>query len=368
MKKILLSIIISLLLIPSISMAQGCMGGGDKDGVQVVGYIQPQYEYQFLGDDVAPLHGLKSNNSFYFNRARIGVVGNIPYDFSYYVLAELSPSKKGPYILDAFISYKRYDPYLNISVGQFKAPFGLELSTPCQSLHTVDRSMVVNELASPFRDLGLMLFGSTGELFGRKDLIAYKFTITNGTGMNMMDADKYKDYLGRIIISPLEWIHLGASYKTGKAVSPVADTLTDTRSRWGVDLAVEKLNFTLQAEYISGTDKGTSLVGGGCGGTPTPVLGDFKKNGYMAQLLYMTKWGIQPVVKFESYDPNSANDTDVTKFDKQQDWTFGFNYFFNESTRLQVNYVYRSEQSGDTDATYHEKANDFLVMQVQVQF
>ena len=95
---------ISLLLMPTISMAQGCMGGGDKDGVQVVGYIQPQYEYQFLGDGVEPMHGLKSNNSFYFNRARIGVVGNIPYDFSYYVLAELSPSKSGPYILDAFVT------------------------------------------------------------------------------------------------------------------------------------------------------------------------------------------------------------------------------------------------------------------------
>lgn len=364
MKKFLFSIIIALVSLPAISLAQGCMGDDSKDGVQVVGYIQPQYEYQFLGDDVLPMHGLRSNNGFFFNRARIGVTGNIPYDFSYYVMAELSPSKNGPYMLDAFISYKRFAPYINLTLGQFKSPFGLELSTACQSLNTVDRSMVVNELASPFRDLGIMFFGSTGELFGKKDLIAYRFTITNGTGMNVMDTAKYKDYLGRIIISPFEWLHVGASYKTGKAPSTVEGvTDPDKRTRWGVDLDVAKYNFTLQAEYIDGTDQGTSLVGGGCGGTPIPVIGDFKKNGYMVQLLYLTKWGVQPVVKFESYDPNTAAD-----YDKQQDWTFGFNYFFNEWTRLQVNYVYRSEESGDTEATYHEKANDFLVMQVQVKF
>jgi len=375
MKKIILIIAIALLGLPIISFSQGCMGGDSDDGVKVIGYIQGQYEHQFLGEDVDPIRGLKSDNSFYFNRARIGVVGSIPYDFSYYVLTEFSPTKGGPYLLDAFITYKRFDPYFKVSLGQFKSPFGLELTTPCQALYTVDRSRFVNELASPFRDLGIMFLGSTGELFGKKDLISYRIAITNGTGKNVMDDNEFKDYMGRIVISPLDWLHIGGSYRYGKQ-TPVKEELDpDERTRWGVDLSLEKANFIFQAEYIQGLDKGSSEIGGGCGSTPTIVLGDFKKNGYMAQILYMTPWNIQPVVKFESYDPNikigDGNPDDIEgayDYDKQQDFTFGFNYFFAETVRLQMNYVYKIEESGDTDATYHEVANDYFVMQLQVIF
>jgi len=94
----------------------------------------------------------------------------------------------------------------------------------------------------------------------------------------------------------------------------------------------------------------------------------------MAQLLYMTPGNIQPIVKMESYDPNvkiedlEGDAPDKYDYDKQVDFTFGLNYFFNEWTRLQLNYVYRTEESGDTDATYHEIDNDFFVMQLQVTF
>jgi hypothetical protein len=181
--------------------------------------------------------------------------------------------------------------------------------------------------------------------------------------------------MGRIVISPLNWLHIGGSYRYGKQ-TPVKEELDpDERTRWGVDLSLEKANFIFQTEYIQGLDKGSSEVGGGCGSTPTIVLGDFKKNGYMAQILYMTPWNFQPVVKFESYDPNikigDGNPDDVEgayDYDKQQDFTFGFNYFFAETVRLQMNYVYKMEESGDTDATYHEVANDYFVMQLQVIF
>jgi len=376
MKRILKMIVLAFLAMPVISVAQGCMGGDDSDGVKVVGYIQGQYEQQFLGEDVEPFHGFESANTFFFDRARLGVVGNIPYDFSYYVMAEFSPTHGGPYLLDAFISYKRLDPYLTVSVGQFKSPFGLELTTPCQGLHAVYRARFIGELASPFRDLGVMLLGRTDELFGMKDFIQYRLAITNGTGLNKFDNNTYKDFIGRIVVSPLEWVHIGASYKYGKQ-KPVKEELDpDERSRWGVDLSVEKANFLLQAEYIEGMDKGSYQEGGGCGSTPVIKIGDKKRNGYMAQLLYMTPWNIQPIVKMACYDPNikigdgNPDDTETTyDYDKQMDYTFGFNYFFNEWTRLQVNYVLRREESSETVLEdYHEIDNDFLVIQLQVTF
>jgi len=365
MKKIILVSIIASFFFPFLANAQGCLGGDSDEGVKVVGYIQGQYEYQFLGKEGKPFNGLNSNNSFYFNRARIGAVGNIPYDFSYYFMMEMSPKLGGPKILDAFITYKRWDPYLNISLGQFKSPFGLELSTPCQALHTVNRSEVVNQLASPFRDFGLLFFGSTGELFGMQDLISYHFAITNGTGMNVMDDNKYKDYTGRLVVTPWEGLSFGGSYRYGKQKAEVDEgEKQDSRRRWGADISFNKYNVLFQAEYIDGYDLGSSEEGGGCGKSILlEDVDEFKKNGYMAMLGYMTPWSIQPIVKFESYDP----DADVN-YNKQQDWTFGFNYWFNEWTRVQVNYVYRSEESGSTTETYNEIDNDFLVFQLQVIF
>jgi len=368
MKKLLAIFLLIAISTPLQLAAQGCVEPSSDDGVQVVGYIQAQYEQQFLEDGLSPMHGLKADNGFYFDRARIGVVGNIPYDFSYYVMTEFSPTKGGPYLLDAFITYKRFAPWINVSVGQFKSPFGLELSTPCQSLHTVNRSLVVSELASPFRDLGVFIYGGTGdkEIFGLKNtnVFAWKFAYTNGTGMNLMDNNLGKDYTARLIFSPLAGVSIGGSYKYGtlKPTDPTMDD--DVRARYGFDISVEKANFLVQAEYINGNDQGSSLVGGGCGETPTLVTGDFVKNGFFVQVLYKTPWNIQPVIKFESYDP----DLDVD-YNKQQDFTFGFNYFFNDWTRLQANYVYRTEESSDTVlAEYHEVGNDFFVVQLQVKF
>ena len=61
--------------------AQGCATPTDGEGVQVFGYIQPEIR-TFMYED--------PETYFAFRRARIGVMGTIPYDFTYYVLLETS--------------------------------------------------------------------------------------------------------------------------------------------------------------------------------------------------------------------------------------------------------------------------------------
>jgi len=72
--------------------------------------------------------------------------------------------------------------------------------------------------------------------------------------------------------------------------------------------------------------------------------------------MYMTQWNIQPIAKYEYYDPNTEVDDDGSSI-----ITFGFNYFFNDWTRLQLNYLYKAEEA-------KEIANDELLMQLQVKF
>jgi hypothetical protein len=87
MKKFILLIGILAIIISSGSVyAQGCVEASSDDGPQIVGYIQPQFNYYMSGtnengDPVDP-------STFFFKRARIGVVGSIPYDVSYYFMAD----------------------------------------------------------------------------------------------------------------------------------------------------------------------------------------------------------------------------------------------------------------------------------------
>jgi len=363
--KILLAFLVFFLPIQR-SIAQGCMDDGGDDPIKMMGYIQPQFTSVFFESDELG-NTLYKPNQFYFNRARIGVRGAIPYDVSYYVMAELTPIYTGkPFLLDAFVTYAPLGKYVKFSMGQFKSPFGLELNTPCYALYTINRTLVENNLASPFRDIGLMILGSTDTLFGKKDLISYKLAIMNGTGINHWDDNKYKDFIARLVLSPWEWLHLGGSYRYGKT-GKKDDKGQKVKKRWGVDLSFEYQNFLIQGEYISGTDEGLIASGGGCGkaGTAVQNLTEYNKNGYFVMLGYMTPWRIQPIFKYEFYDPDGTTYKYqwVEQEYQQRTMTFGINYFLNDWTRIQINYLYNAEENGSV-----EYPNDALMIQVQAKF
>lgn len=353
--------------------AQGCMEpASSAGGVSVIGYIQPEFKVAFNGENADGTS--KNDMSFNFRRARLGVTGNIPYDFSYYVMAEFSTFQNGPYLLDAFVTYNRFKPWFKVSMGQFKKPFGLELgSTGCQDLYTINRSKVVNELTSPDRDLGIMLSGSSGSLkilgLEKENILSYTLSITNGTGKNIEDMDRDKDFIGRLVIAPFEGVSIGGSYLYGKQKNPDVTVLEkDTRMRYGFDVSLKKYNFILQSEYVFGQDEGSKLQGGGCGATPELVQGNFKSNGYFVQLMYQTKWKLMPLVKYETYDSDMSKDDFDHSAYRTSAFTFGLNYYANDWVRLQLNYLYNTETSSSTDiANYNEIPNDLLLMQIQVK-
>lgn len=367
MKKIISLIILGLLLSIQPAYSQGCMDdASEEDGVKVFGFIQPQVNYQFLGTKTTG-ESLNTSN-FYFNRARLGVMGAIPYDFSYYVVMELSPTvnhgTKSAAIMDAFITYNRFGPYLKVSLGQFKSPFGLEQITGCHKLHTINRSLVVNNLSGPIRDMGVMLTGGTDtlSLFGSKtkNLFGYSLAIMNGTGRNVLDNNLKKDIIGRLTFHPVELITVGASYRFGAHPSAAGLKEDDTRQRLGFDVELKYKDLLIQGEYTQGADIGSYTTGGGCGGDVEFHEGSIDRNGFFVQGMYMTPWNIQPIVKYEKYEPNAAIETID---DQQTIITYGINYFFNDWTRLQLNYLYKAEESGNV-----EHPNDEILFQLQVVF
>jgi hypothetical protein len=369
MKKILFLLIAFVMYSANVA-AQGCGDTGGDDGAKIIGFIQPEYQYQFLGDSVgSTLNGLKEPSSFYFRRARFGVTGSIPYDFSYYFITEFSPSLGGPYILDAFVTYKRWDPYVKISFGQFKGAFGLELQTACHGLYTINRSRVVNELASPFRDFGVMVLGSTGEkeIFGMDhgDIFKYMLSITNGNGQNVYDDNLDKDFTARVVFSPWEDVEFGGSFRKGKVNSTIAGDPDGDKLRYGFDLSVKKKGFFLQGEYAYGYDNGTSMIGGGCGATPTAVQGEFWKDGFWVALQYETNFLLHPIVKYQVYNTKGETSSGPIDYRSQTEYIFGFNYYFNDYTRFQANYVIMGDTDLPDDAGFMK---NYLMLQAQVRF
>ncbi len=331
-------------MLPGVVQGQGCMEATSEEGVSVVGFFQPQIEYKEETDEV----------TYTFNRARVGFIGNIPYDVSYYLFIEFSPFKTdAPFLLDGFITYSRLAPYASFSMGQFKSPFSLELNTSCAGLHTINRSKVVSQLAGPGRDIGMMLFGDY------EKMVSYSFALMNGTGMGEKDDNKGKDIVGRIVLSPIEFVNVGGSYRLGKSKPAIEEADEDERTRYGGELEVKYADFLLQGEYIYGEDVGSYTVGGGgCGGGAGELVqGTVERSGFFVQGMYMTQWNLQPVIKCESWDPNM----DVEK-DLEQITTYGLNYFINDWTRVQINYLYCAEEDG------REVDNDQILVQVQVKF
>ena len=336
MKKLYIILVVTALFGVNNLFAQGCAEPSSEEGVNVFGFIQPQYSMDFDGEDY--------DNTFSFKRARIGVMGNIPYDFSYYVVLETSAFiGDDPYLLDAFISYKRFEN-AKISLGSFKSPFGLEVNTACSGLHTVYRSEVSDQIIAPQRDYGVMVSGGNKE-----SLVRYAVGVMNGTGLAKKDNNNFKDILTRIVVQPAESLALGGSFRYAKPSGNGEERITVAG-----ELEVKKGNFLFQSEYIFDQGDYDRSAGGGCGSEPL-VLGE-KRHGAWAHIMYMTGYNIQPVLKAEFFDPNMDVEGDFRAIG-----TVGVNYFFNDWTRLQANYRYKDYEIEDNPL--HE-----FVLQLQVKF
>ncbi len=351
-----------IILLPTSLYSQGCEEASSDEGVQVKGFIQPQYSYFLNGEDA---NGKSLNeNSFNFNRTRLGVVGSIPYDISYYFFMEVSPFKGSTqpspaYLLDGFVSYNRFGPYAKISIGQFKSPFGLEQNTSCSGLYSIYRSDVVGQLAGPQRDIGLLVYGGNDTT-----LLRYYIAVMNGTGKGIYDDNVGKDYICRLLIQPIEGLQLGGSFRTGKRNPTDMSEKQNDIYRYAGELKFTYKDFVLQGEYLYGTDKLYSTtkipIYGGCGGIvgfDTKTVGSYNKSGYWVMASYKTKWNLEPIIKYDNYEPDLA-----VIGDWNNNLTFGFNYFLNDWTRVQCNYIYRTK--GTTNLIYHDE----VVFQIQAKF
>ena len=324
--------------------AQGCDAAEPANDsiavpkVKVFGFIQPEFNYTFSDP---------AESTFTFRRARIGVTGKVLKDFRYYMMLETSPFIGGvgsAYLMDAFIAWEKYN-WARIAVGSYKQPFGLEVSTACNSLTTIDRAIVSDQLVSPQRDYGLMVLG--GNKYNR---LNYFVALMNGRGLNVKDNNTKKDIIARVTYKPFDFMTIGGSFRYG-----YPNNNTDTRTTYGGEILFKFNNLHIQGEYIQDEGDYNRAAGGGCGSEPLE-LGE-KRSGAYGMVWYDTKWNVQPVFKYEYFD----QDHDIKDIGYSERMTLGINYFFNDKIRLQVNYQANIE-------TYINIDNDKFLAQIQVIF
>jgi phosphate-selective porin OprO/OprP len=159
-------------------------------------------------------HGIPGNDGFLLRRARPIIEGTVFRDFDFEFIPDFGTGNNGgnagtapsPQIFDAWLNY-RYSPALQLRVGKFKSPIGLEQLQADAFLTFNERSLATDLV--PNRDLGVMLHGELWE-----GLLDYAGGIFNGVGDQRNSANSAfsddKAGEGRLFVQPFKPTKIGA--------------------------------------------------------------------------------------------------------------------------------------------------------------
>jgi phosphate-selective porin OprO/OprP len=189
--------------------------------IRLRGLVQLDHR-AFLGDGA----GGTVNNAFVLRRARIIAEGQFARIYSFQIVPEFGGSS--PTILDANITLA-LSPALQLKVGRFKVPVGLEqLQSDAWNFFN-ERSLATN--LTPNRDLGIQAGGEV--LGGRLSYAAGVFGgVPDGGSTNNTDFDNEKTVAGRIYAAPfrndpesaLQGLSLGLGASVGREKSAAGRT------------------------------------------------------------------------------------------------------------------------------------------------
>lgn len=232
---------------------------------------------------------------------------------------------------DFFITLKPC-PYSSFDIGQYKVPFGMEGLESSAKLDLIERSTMASVLKwADYRDVGVTCKGDF-DLGGVK--IQPAAGVYNGEGQNKLDANNPMAFVERLVVKPIEQLHLGAARYDGD----VGSAKTANR-RTGLEAKVKMDPVQVYGEYATGKSGGK------------------EKDQFYVTATCMLGKSFQLAARYDRYDPN----TDASD-DAADEKTIGLNYFLEKYyAKFAVNYVFRGEQGTSQD-------NDIVRALAQVAF
>ncbi len=323
----------------------------------VGGRLQFDYDW-FDGDAFA--NGDTSGSDSELRRSRIFIKGKVGKDWEGKLQADFKDNG-GTKLADAYLKYKGWDS-VDVTLGNFNAPFGLEENVSSKDITAIERSMASGAF-DPGRDYGVQLSKAS------KD-----FT----WAIAVQDAGEESGNVatqvtGRLTFAPIvskdEVFHLGAGIQKRRLAGNNYDGadqrldvhLADEKVGAG-SIAGESLNvynfeiayaagpFHAQAEYFDGevTEVNGSMTGdtdlSGYYATVGYILtGESRpyKNGVFKRVTPKGKDGAWEVFgRWSSYEPGA---------DEAEALTLGLNYYANTAVRIGLNYVMGDLTEGGVD-------------------
>lgn len=312
--------------------------------LKVHGYAQGGFTYNHSGG--------KDMNTFDMKRVLFWVDGNITDRWSFLFMHDFS-SVVQEYYTDYRLTNKKW---LTVRFGQFKNGLSYENKLSPTSMEAIDvYSEGVTYLtgcgSDPLlgvqygRDLGLALFGETpnGKLY-------YELEVMNGQGINKKDGNPEKDFIGRLEVRPMKGLNIVATGQLGRghAVNTslynpdIAIGQNYRRDRWTAGFDFKSKRFNAHGEYLEGKD------------------GDATSRGtYITCNIPLGQTKCDLVGSYDYFNFN----TDLGM--EQHKAIAGFQYWFYEKCRFQVQYVYKNAyvQNG----VFRHGANHGILCQMQIR-
>lgn len=366
------------------------------------GNVQARFWWTDVADDTAPSLGKKT--AFDVPTAQVNLTGslyrdyeegrNLTYAISFGVSQQAGTNNSWLNLQNANVAYSFLPtsngpeaPKLTITVGQQLIPFGLEAQAS-EELRPVIRNAQFTQsggggLGLTRREIGAIVRGDLFPLvdFGynfRVPVLEYALGVVNGAGPNNPDDNNKKDLIARLAFTlPTEfnsWLRqftVGGTVYYGRqnlSIKNPADASknipvgTGKRERYGLDVYYNHWPFGVTYEFVVGKDEtatGTRenlvrYVRESQAHTATFFLsfGEQFVASFRNQGRFDDWWPktYQPFLRFDRFNA----DTDKPG-DKVTTYTAGFNLFFAETTKFQLNYNLRYDNAlYQTEGWTHE--------------
>ena len=369
---------------------------GKEAHLRLGGYVQFNGEFGDAGSmfgvfpdstTVTPIH-----ERIFLRRARVNVSGDFLENFDFKVEGDfqngdgISGNRTGFSISDTFLNWNRF-PEANIKLGQYKAPFGVEQTTPDTAILTIERSQPTGAL-TPERQIGLQLWGRplVNLWSEQKDLLEYALGVFDGNNRNItINDDAHFMYVGRVASTPfagklfdqdVKW-KIGADgfysrYGPGTRISqtgnlkfnadgalsaftvPAAAGSAAKSTGWAVNQSLTVGPVDLLAEYLE--EKVEPL-------DATPFAA-FTANGYyVLGAYYFPGRKFQLVGEYERFNPGQANNDTVESV------IGGLNYYIKgDYLKLMLNYIHTWSQFRHANPGTGDDQFDEVLLRAQVMF
>src|SRR6059058_5945144 len=356
------------------------------------GFIQANFE----DGDVSAFEGRFGQTAlkdrFRLRRARINLTGDFVENFDFKVEGDfensdgLSSSRTAFEATDIFVNWHQF-PEAQIKLGQWKAPFGLEQTTPDTTLYMIERSLPTGAI-TPERQIGVQLWGKPFASVwpDRKDLLTYYAGIFNGNGRNTTVNDNNNFmYVGRLestLFKAKMWgqdsyLKLGADVLNSRddkgtnisqslnllvnddgSLSPFVLPGADERTAWSVDAWLKLGPFDLIGEYLEEYVNGRTV-----NGVP-PGFADFTTSGYYVQGSYfLIPKKLQAAVQWQDLNPGQKGNDGIHSI------TGGLNYYIHgDDIKLMVDYIHTWSDFREAHPEFGEDQFDEVIGRVQVMF